>query len=537
MGNASLSGDARYGLLTVTPSMTVPSPLGLLASLLCLLVVAVAPAAAGPAADPAEIEALLTGPGDLKAGVRLLDHEELADLYRARDFKPIWDEERAAALRAAVAEAPAQGIDGVAFDVPDAASPAERELLLTDALLRYGRILAAGRVDPQSFESDWLLPRPHFDAVALFDWAAAGDVAAALSDLLPADPAYQRLQAALARYQELAKGAPWPRIAFNDKKLKRGDRADVVVALRQRLADEGFVAPDAGALFDSALETELKRFQAQRGLAVDGTLGKSTLAALNVSAAERVEQIKLNLERWRSVPRHRPATRIEVNVAAATAILYQEDKESLAFRTIIGAADHPTPVLTARIRSVLYNPPWKVPTWIIKHEIRPALRRDPHYLERNGYVYVEHDGDRILQQVPGPKNALGRLKFEMPNPDDIYMHDTPSRTLFLRARRSLSHGCIRVENPRALASRVLEPLPAAEPAAIDAAIDSGETTSIALPHSVPVYTFYWTAFVDDDGTIEFRDDLYGRDRRLAAALATAVDTAATPAAKEVAGRS
>jgi murein L,D-transpeptidase YcbB/YkuD len=187
-------------------------------------------------------------------------------------------------------------------------------------------------------------------------------------------------------------------------------------------------------------------------------------------------------------------------------------------RAIVGAPEHPTPVLHARMTSVLFNPPWNVPWSIIQNEIRPLLKRDPGYLERNGYAYVERNGGRQLEQLPGPNNALGQIKFEMPNLDDIYLHDTPTRTLFARSRRALSHGCVRVEDPRGLASLVLAPSPAAAPDAIDQAVASGETLSVPLPHAIPVYLLYWTAFVDADGQVEFRDDIYGRDRRLAAAL-------------------
>jgi murein L,D-transpeptidase YcbB/YkuD len=187
-------------------------------------------------------------------------------------------------------------------------------------------------------------------------------------------------------------------------------------------------------------------------------------------------------------------------------------------RTIVGAAVHPTPVLRARMSSVLLNPPWVVPSSIIQNEIRPMLKRDPNYLQRFGFAYQDVRGGKALIQVPGPTNSLGQVKFEMPNSDDIYMHDTPERRLFGLSRRYISHGCVRVEDPRELA-RVLLNSDQWSRDAIDAAIATGQTQSVPLHKSLPVYVLYWTAFVDPDGTVEFRDDIYGRDRRLAEALA------------------
>jgi murein L,D-transpeptidase YcbB/YkuD len=183
-------------------------------------------------------------------------------------------------------------------------------------------------------------------------------------------------------------------------------------------------------------------------------------------------------------------------------------------RVIVGTVTHPTPVFRATMTSVLINPPWNVPSSIQRNEIMPKLKRDPGYLARGNYVFR----DERLVQLPGPKNALGQLKFEMPNPLDVYMHDTPDRRLFARPQRTLSHGCVRVEDPRDLARRLIDSNAWPE-AAIDQTIASGETRRVPLKQAIPVYVLYWTAFADPDGTVEFRDDIYGRDQRLAAALA------------------
>jgi murein L,D-transpeptidase YcbB/YkuD len=231
-----------------------------------------------------------------------------------------------------------------------------------------------------------------------------------------------------------------------------------------------------------------------------------------------MREIRLNLERWRLLPRERPAARVEVNVADPSAVLYQDNAPTLTMRVVVGALDHPTPVLRARMSAVLLNPPWIIPSSIIQNEIRPAIKQDPDYLAKNDMAYVDVNGGRQLEQLPGPKNALGKIKFEMPNSLDIYLHDTSAPLVFGRSRRALSHGCVRVDNPRELARQVLASDPKWQMDAIDAAIATGKTLSVPLPHAIPVYIFYWTAYVDADGTVEFRDDVYGRDKRLNQAL-------------------
>src|SRR5216683_2758492 len=281
--------------------------------------------------------------------------------------------------------------------------------------------------------------------------AVAGEAGAVLADLAPAEPGYRRLQDALASYRRIAAGGGWGQVP-DTAKLKHDDRGAAVTALRRRLAAEGLLPADALAGgFDAAVEAAVRRFQARHGIAADGAVGPDTFGALNVPAAARVEQIRANLERWRELPRSWPKTRIEVNVPAATLTVIEGGEPRLVMRAIVGAEDHPTPVMRAHMSAVLFNPAWTIPASIAKNEILPKARRDPKYLERNHYVYR----GASLQQLPGAGNALGRVKFEMPNIYDIYLHDTPSRPLFRRVSRSLSHGCVRLENPRELALYLL----------------------------------------------------------------------------------
>ncbi|HKT18173.1 MAG TPA: L,D-transpeptidase family protein [Stellaceae bacterium] len=473
-------------------------------------------AAAPP--DPAAIEAVLQHQSPTFGGPTL-DRDALTRIYRKRDFAPLWDDARAEALRRALDEAPSQGIDDVEPELAGA-SPASREVALTAAFLDYALALARGRVVPKLIERDWYLDMPYFDPDGLVDAMLAKGVGPALAALPPPDARYQALRTALERYRGLAKTG-WPELRTS-RTLRQGDKDGAVVALRQRLALEGYrTAPPPGSdpqIFDKGLASAVAQFQASHGLASDGMLGKATLAALNIPASARVLQIELNLERWRALPRITAATRIEVNAAAATAVLYEDGTSAKAMRVIVGTVRHPTPVFRTTMISVLINPPWNVPNSILKNEIMPKLKRDPDYLARGNYVFRDAERGQRLVQLPGPGNALGQLKFEMPNSLDVYMHDTPDRRLFALPRRTLSHGCVRVDDPRDLARRVINSESWPE-TAIDQAIASGETRRVALKQAIPVYVLYWTAFADPDGTVEFRDDLYGRDKRLAEALA------------------
>jgi murein L,D-transpeptidase YcbB/YkuD len=484
-----------------------------------LLLIAPPSWAQGAGAAPT-LRTLLEGEGSLTLEGRDLDRSVLAPIYAAYGYESLWvsSPKREAALQAALAGAEAHGLDAAPFRV--AAGRAEkRDLLLTDAFLRYAQALARGRVSAAETESDWGYAVPAFDGPATLAQALSGEVGEVLAGLAPSDPGYRRLQQALTRYRAITVAGGWRHLPEGPA-LRPGDEGSTIALLRRRLAAEGYLAAaGADAAFDDALADAVRRFQAQHGIAIDGTVGPATFRALNISAAARIEQIADNLERWRELPRGWPMTRIEVNVPAASLTFIDHGEASLVMRAIIGAEDHPTPALRARVNAVLFNPAWTVPASIVTNEILPRLKRDPRYLERNHYAYLGRPRASALQQRPGPNNALGRVKFEMPNLYDVYLHDTPSHPPFGQPIRALSHGCVRLEDPRRLAAYLLADQPGWDAADIDRVIDRGATERVALTHSMPVYLLYWTAFSDTEGNAEFRDDLYGRDRRLAAAMA------------------
>jgi murein L,D-transpeptidase YcbB/YkuD len=264
------------------------------------------------------------------------------------------------------------------------------------------------------------------------------------------------------------------------------------------------------------------------------------VAALNVLPAERARQVEWNLERWRWLPRDLGSRYIVVNIAAASLEAVEDGQTVLASRVVVGEPRFPTPVLRASVEAVVLNPPWSVPASIASGEILPRLREDRWYLADNEIIILEHrDVDPFglgidwstvsadpfpfrLRQRPVPANPLGRVKLDMPNRFHVHLHDTPARELFARPVRTASHGCVRVERARDLAAWLLAGPTGAAPgwrrADLDAAIDTGATRRVAVPGPVAVYLLYWTAFVDGRGVLHFRDDVYGRDARLAAAL-------------------
>lgn len=473
----------------------------------------------------------LEGDGPLTVAGFVLDREQLRQFYEHRNFAPAWIDhgERVAELDAVLARAGEDGIEsGLPKSVgqsPDPAEPAERELLLTGAALRYGTALAVGRVRPNTLEEDWAVPAPAFDPVAGLERSLRGKAGALtrwLASLAPADPRYLGLKGALARYRELAAAGGWERIPVGAGfPVKPGTSDERIPLIRQRLTVEGDLAapspdipPNLDPLLDPELEKGVRAFQRRHGISEDGAIGPRTLAALNLPVKSRIEQIMLNLERWRSLPRHLGRDYIFVNVPAETLEVFENGKAVMAMKAVVGDTGHPTPVVQASLAGLTFNPVWNVPSSIAVKEILPKTRKDAGYLDRN---HIRAYGTNSFVQQAGPLNPLGQIKFDTPNRFDVYLHDTPSRRSFERAARAMSHGCVRLERARDLAAYVLDS-GLWKGDSIDRAIATGETQKISIARHLRVHIFYFTSFVDPDGTVEFRDDIYGRDKRLAAAL-------------------
>ncbi len=506
-----------------------------------------------PPSPSRAIEGLLLGDD---ASLRLcgVQPDELRDFYARRGFAPVWYGKGhllpdALWLRARVEAAAEHGLnptdyhlaylrerwDGVAIE-----DQAFLELLLTDAFFQYATHLGSGRYDPGSLDPSWHIERPRVPVRDLLRSVADGrGIGKVLASLAPTHRAYRRLQTILSHYRALAEVGQWPVVPAGGL-LRPGDQESRVPVLRERLMRSGDHTPAENIReaqhYDAGLVEAVRRFQRRHGLADDGIVGPHTLAALNVSLDQRIEQIELNLERWRWLPRKLGERYLMVNMAGFTLEAVEGNETALRMRVIIGKPYRSTPAFHEDISHLVINPYWHVPAGIARNDILPRQQADEHYLRRHNIrvfsdwsaTAQELDPATIdwqgmhprelrykLRQDPGPKNSLGRVKFMLPNRFHVYLHDTPARHLFDRPVRTFSSGCIRVEHPIALASYVLGS-EALHGGGLDDLIKRGETRSLRLSQPVPVYLVYWTVWGSEDG-IEFRNDVYGRDQRMAAA--------------------
>jgi L,D-transpeptidase YcbB len=409
---------------------------------------------------------------------------------------------------------------------PDPQVRAAAGQALRDRAIVYALDQHAGRAAPATIDRRWAFSPPALDAEAAFEQArASGRLQAWVASLPPQHREYAALRAARSRYARIVDAGGWVTLEISGS-LAAGAEGLEVDRLRSRLAAEGYVSADENAVvFGPSLAVALKAFQSSHGLSADGVVGPLTLVALNTSVETRLAQIDLALERWRWLPRTLPPRRVEVNVAAAEAAFYDRHAEVLRMRIVVGDLSHKTPLFRSTIHSVVFNPPWNVPTSIAQNEILPRARRDPGYLARNRFRYVGGQ----LQQAPGAGNALGRLKLDFDSPFGVYLHDTPGKAAFARTQRTLSHGCMRMEKPRELAGLLL----GWSPTAVDAVIDAGATRRVRLTIETPVFVLYQTAWVQLDGRVAFRPDVYDWDAKLSAALQARPAVAVLDSAVEI----
>lgn len=495
--------------------------------------------------------------------------EEMRRFYAARQFQPAWSDTRgplpqARELLAAMDQLEAHGIDPRRYhkreltalmpekgweDLQD--DPREQRRLadldaqLTFTFLTMAAHTAVGRLQPDTVRTDWYTQPRNVDLDAVLARALASReedaIHQALRSLSPPGEGYTRLSQALVRYLEIAKKGGWPTIPPGPE-LKPGATGPRVAALRARLAAEGDLAAGQGnaaaAAFDEPAAQAVSRFQRRHGLEATGQVDEATLAALNVPAMDRIRQLVVNMERWRWMPTDLGERYIRVNIPEFRMELREGEREAISMRVVVGKEQSRTPVFSDKMEYLELNPFWNLPDSIVNDEVLPALAKNPGYLASHDMEVVEgwsadapavtsfdpsqlgQSGSELrLRQRPGPANPLGQVKFMFPNRFDIYLHDTPADHLFDRGERDFSHGCIRLERPLELARYLLRGDPKWTPEAIEAKLASGETTAVPLPRPLPVHIVYFTAWVDESGTVHFHDDVYGHDAKLAAALA------------------
>jgi murein L,D-transpeptidase YcbB/YkuD len=467
--------------------------------------------------------------------------------YGPRKYARAWNAQTAAAALWVLRRAPLQGLDPDDYDLDPLqqqlrdgqADTARFDVALTSAMLRYLADLRVGRVRS---EYHTRLPDARLKAYdpveRLRSGLAGGRLQTAVQAAEPQLRLYAQAKAALAHYRELAK-APYPPLAKPPAKVKPGGVYPDAAALFERLVLLGDLPADAApppdGVYSESVEEGVRRFQARHGIDEDGVLGRGTIDALNVSPAWRAHQLELTLERLRWLPDVGKGPLIVVDLPAYRLWALQnggngpgKDDAPLEMRVVVGTAlKTETPLFVGQMRYLEFNPYWNVPRSILEKELLPKIARNPNYLAQNDMETVPpgasmadlRAGRARVRQRPGPKNALGAVKFAMPNPMDIYLHSTPARESFERSRRDLSHGCIRVEHPAALAQFVLDKERQWNADSIQDALQPGPMRHVDLARPIPVVIFYATAIADGDGSPRFAADIYARDAKLTQELA------------------
>ena len=541
-------------------------------TVLSLLVFLVLPGVLPAQGDPDETAALMKkrlakAPEQVICAGRLIcTSKVLPRFYRQRGYTLAWTTRQgpspqADALVAAIAGAEQEGLRSRDYQidiiepmmadlrkswsegvVPTAGLRVDLDLLLTDAFLVYGSHLLSGRVDPEKIYNEWFAAKRYQDLSKVLQVALeTGSVGETLQSLRPKHRGYERLKQALARYRDLEAQGPWPAVP-DGPNLAKGDRGERVAALRKALLASGDLPPGAepaGDLFDEPLGEAVVKFQKRNGLEADGTVGRATRRALNTPPEGRIRQLELNLERWRWLPADLGRRHVSVNIAAYALEVVEDEQTVLSMKVVVGKNYLRTPVFSGKMTYVEINPYWNVPESIALEEILPKVRKNPGYLKKEKIrVFSVSKGKATevrasdvkwselgennfpyrLRQDPGPLNPLGKIKFMFPNKYGVYLHDTSQPELFDRTRREFSHGCIRIEKPLDMAQYVLRGDSKWPLDNVRAAIDSETTWVVNLPEPIAVHVLYWTAWVDEDGTVEFREDIYQRDETLDQAI-------------------
>jgi len=491
-------------------------------------------------AEKADLQALLTQKSlGRRAAVPAEIRSAVKKFYELRGYSFAWsaDRSRSAADQglAAIDQAAAHGLDAAWYGYEELETArhqiAERkpkgdagrreiaqfDVRLTTSLMMLGRDVAVGHTRPRNWRAQRKLPDL---AETLLN---ARNATSWLDAIRPPHEAYVGLQKALAALRGVEAKGGWPRVSSGRTKASQQ-------TLVRRLEMSGDLDPRA-TVTPVAVRDALESFQSHHGLSVSGRLDSATLAAMNVPLDARIRQIRTNLERWRWMPDHLGDRRIMVNIPEFHLKAIDGDREVLDIRAIVGRAGDETPVLSEDMTTVVFSPYWNIPETIATDETLPEMANDPGFLERNNIEVVRagakgpevvdattidwNDAETLqgfsLRQRPGSQNALGLVKFLFPNPHNVYVHDTPADHLFSRTGRTFSHGCIRIEQPIALAQYVLRDQRQWTPEVIQQAMNAGEEHQVKLTKPIPVHLTYFTAWTDAKGGVNFRDDVYGYD--------------------------
>ncbi len=530
---------------------------------LALLAVLVVPVLAHAGEDlvAREIRAIIGGATPIRHNLPPAHMDMARRLYTERQGAPLWRtdptwwtggawQDKAIMAQRVLANAATEGLHPRDYAAGLRALPsahatarqiAEADVLLSAALLRYAADIRNGRRRPYEIDPELQIRPALADPLeALRAGMKAADFAAWLRGLAPSTPGYSQLRDALARMRALTATRTWPKLP-DGPKLEKQQRDPAIVILRRQLMllgdlREGLPSNDH---FDAALDLAVKAFQARHGLDVDGVIGRDTRRALNLAPAERVKQIILNMERLRWLDGDFGPRYVLVNIAGFELIAVNRNKIVLRSSVVVGREYRRTPIFSDQIINLVLSPSWTPPPRLAKLDVLPKIKANPAYLREQGFRVFdswradarELNADTInwravtpdnlrfrLRQDPGPRSALGGVRFSLTNSFGIYLHDTPHKELFSKHSRAFSSGCIRVAKPAELALFALDNDKNWPPARLAEAMISAQTEVVKLPKPLPIHIIYRTAWVDEAGALQFRGDIYGRDALLRGAL-------------------
>jgi murein L,D-transpeptidase YcbB/YkuD len=452
-------------------------------------------------------------------------------IYRKNKYNHIWFDrngviEFANSVYSKVQDLDAEGVsskfpyqdklEGIFKDeIENTLNETNTEIMLSCMFLFYAQKVYKGVDDKTSTALEWLLPRKQISYSELLDSVMLNP------KLLNRDERvlfrqYYKLRDVLQKYREIEKRGGWNPIVLDPKfkSFRPGDTAKAILQIRERLFVTGELKQNnQSGMYDSELREAVKKYQLLNGSKPDSRISKDLVAKMNVPVGDRIKKIIVNMERFRWISPEviHSDELIFVNIPSFNLMFFRNGKSEFESPVVVGKTMSKTVIFSGKMSYIVFSPYWNLPQSIIKKEVKPGLAKNPNYLEQHN---MEWNNGQVRQK-PGKKNSLGLVKFMFPNSNDIYLHDTPSKNLFERESRVFSHGCIRVGKPRDLALEILKDDPNWTPAKVDAAMNSGKETSYSLKNKIPVYIGYFTALVNEQGEINFYQDVYDRDDRLA----------------------
>lgn len=383
------------------------------------------------------------------------------------------------------------------------------DVMQTAQYFHFARRVLEGLPEKDLHELDWHIPKVKKNYTDLLDKFIAGEQDAFDKSVYPQ---YQLLRIALIQLRQIQQNGGWPILPVIGSAVSEGKVSPIVPLIKKRLKfSREWEINDSSESFSHDLTQAIQIFQQRHGLLADGIVGKSTIQALNVTVDDRIKQVMINMERCRWLPINSEKNYVMVNIPAFHLQVMQEDSLIFSCEAIVGKETNKTAIFKGMMKYIVFNPYWNIPDQILKKEIIPAIAKQKDYLQENHMEWV----DGRLRQLPGPDNALGEIKFMFPNPFDIYLHDTPAKGLFKEQKRAFSHGCIRISSPHQLADYLLRDQSGWSPEKIDEILSTKKENYVKLEKEVPIYILYLTAFVDFEGKLNFREDLYQKDQALA----------------------